>query len=635
MVLLYSDDELEITAVVDQFPHAPIILITDNDDTQTESMAQTSVVTDVLPRAQLTAPLFVRVLYHAYQVRHYATIRDKAREHRQISEALLRAGVEMNAILNYDEMLDSILKYAAYFFPYDMATIMLVEEDLVRIERLRTADVDKSVQWAMEKAANTIFSLAETRNLREVVENGRYLIIPNIDNYPDWIHIRSDFYIRSWIGVPLIVKGQIMGILTLDSLRPDVYQDDDGQMLAAFAAQAALALHNAHIHQNRQREVSELSALHAIAQTSTEAMTVDELLTRCTQIVAEKLYPDSFGFILVNDDGVTMSAHHAFHNRLPVLHPKKLPIGTGVVGQVIQMGQMRHVSDIRTDTKYADIVAHTHSELCVPLQVRGQIIGAINAESILFGAFTEADERFLVALSQQLATGIERIQLLEAERKNREEAEKLRDAAAFLTTSLDLEQVFNNILSRLEEVVPHDSASVMLRHGEELVIVAARGFAEPGRLIGQSFQANLLFEEVRQTKRPLYLANAQQDPRFINLNTNIHSWICLPLIVRDQVLGVLTIDNEQIGIYGAVEAHLAQSFANQAAIAIDNARLYAAEQQARERAEIMREASSMMVQTLDMDTILDILLDYLYKLVPFDSASVLFVEGDFAQIYLC
>ena len=635
VVLLHGDDASMITAVADQFSHVPIVLITD-DDNQTESIAQTSAVADVLLRAQLTAPLLVRVLNHAVQMRRYATIRDKAREHRQISEALLQAGVAMNAILDYDELLDGILSYVADFFSYDMAAIMLVEADFVRIERLRTADVDESVEWLMEKAANTVFLLKDTRNLRELVENGRYLVIPNIDNYPDWLHIRSDFYIRSWIGVPLMVKEQIMGILTLDSLQPDFYQDDDGQMLEAFATQAALALRNAHIHQKRQREISELSTLHAIAQTSTEAITVDDLLTSCTQIVSEKLYPDSFGFVLINDDGITMSAQPAFHNRLPALHPEKLPVGTGIVGQVIQTGQMRRISDVRTDEKYAGIVAHTHSELCVPLQVRGQIIGAINAESILFDAFTEADERFLVALSQQLATGIERIQLLEAERKNREEAEKLRDAAASLTNSLDLEQVFNNILSGLDEVVPHDSASVMLLHGEELVIVAARGFAESNKLVGQSFPADLFFEEIRQTKRPLYLENARQDSRFINLNTNtyIRSWICLPLIVREQVLGALTIDNEQIGVYGAFEAQLAQSFANQAAIAIDNARLYTAEQQARKTAEIMREANTMLVQSLDLDTILRTLLEHMHVMVPFDHVTIWFVQENYAQIYL-
>jgi len=637
VVLLDTNDHAIVTDVASQFPHIPLILITDADDSQISFMMQHLVLDDILLRDQITATFLQRVLTYSVQMRQHLYIRNKAREHRQISEALLQVGVDMNAILDYELLLDTILEYLADFFSYDMATIMLIDGESVRIERIRIADGEESLHWSMQKASHVVFPLKGTRNLREIIENGRYFVIPNVDNYPDWNHVSDEIYIRSWVGVPLIVQEEIIGILTMDSFQPNTYQDEDGKMLEAFTIQAALALRNANIHRRRQREIAELSALHAIAQVSTEAIIVDDLLTRCTQIVAGKLYPDSFGFILVNEDGLTMSAHHAVHNRLPVLHPDRLPIGTGVVGQVIQTGEMRRVSDVRTDVNYEDIVAHTHSELCVPLTVSGKIIGAINAESILFEAFDEADERFMVALSQQLATGIERIQLLAAEQKSREETNKLRNAAASLTRSLDLEQVFKSILRGLDEVVPHDSASVMLLHEEELVIAAARGFGESRTLVGQSFQASdLLFAEVRRTKRPLYLANAQQDPRFISLDTNnqIHSWICLPLIVREQVLGALTIDNEKIDVYGPIEAQLAQSFANQAAIAIDNARLYAAEQMARERAEIMREASSMMVQTLNIDTILDILLDYLHKLVPFDSASVLFVEGDYAQIHL-
>ncbi|MBE2220937.1 MAG: GAF domain-containing protein [Anaerolineae bacterium] len=637
VILFYTHDEPIITAVADQFPTIPIILITDKNDMQTSTSTQMPPVADILEREQLTPPLLKRVLMYVYQMRRHIIIKDKAREHRQIAEALLQAGVEMNAILDYESLLDTILLYAVQFFPYDLAAIMLVEGDEVRIERIQAANVDQSLQWALQKASHTVFSLKDTRNLREIVENGRYLIIPNVDEYPDWVHIKTDFRIGSWMGAPLTAQGQTLGILSLDSAKPNVYRDEYGRMLESFSAQAALALRNAHIHQRRQREIAELSALHAISQASTEAATVDELLTRCTHIVAEKLYPDSFGFVLLNDDGLTISAHPAFHNRLPVLHPDKLPRGTGVVGQVIETGQIRRVSDVRTNEEYEGIVAHTHSELCVPLKVGEQIIGAINAESILFEAFTDADERFMVALSQQLATGIERIQLLVIERQSREEATKLRDAAASLTSSLDLEQVFSNILRGLDEVVPHDSASVMLLHGDELTIMATRGFEYRDSLVGHSVSAtNPFFTEVRQTKRPLYLPDTAKEPRFYNISGDfpIRSWICLPLIVREQVLGSLTIDNKQENAYGAVEIQFAQAFANQAAIAIDNARLYTAEQRARERAEIMREANSMMVQTLDMDTIFDILLDYLQKLVLFDSASVLFVEGDFAHIHL-
>ncbi len=637
VIILKASHENTITAVANQFSATPVILLIEDIDEQVDPITELTYVIDVLPQEHLNTSLLQRALSHASQIWQYEYVRNLARKHRRVAEDLIEAGLKMNAIHDYESLLDGILHFVAKFFPFDMASIMLVEGEDVRIERICTADGDDSLQWAIQKATNIKFSLAETRNLREIVDNGRYLIIPDIDEYPDWVHVPGHIRCASWMGAPLLVQEQLLGILTLDSIQPHVYQEEDGPILELFATQAALALRNAHIHRRRFREIAELSALHAIAQASTEANTVDELLTRCTQIVAKELYPDSFGFILVNDDGETMSAHHAVHNRLPVLHPEKLPVGTGVVGQVIQTGEMRRVSDVRTEADYKDIVVHTHSEICVPLKVGGQIIGAINAESILFEAFDGADERFMVALSQQLSTGIERIQLLAGERRNRKEADKLRDAVSSLSTSLDLEQVFNNILSALEEVVPHDGASVMLVQGESLVIVASHGFADAHTLVGEKLSVSgSLFEEVQQTKRPLYLTNVQKDSRFVILQNNmdIKSWICLPLVVHDQVLGALTIDSNQEGVYGAIEVQLAQAFANQAAIAIENARLYTAEQKARNRAEILREASSLMVNAPDLDTILNILLEYIRKLVPYDSASILFAQGDFAQIYL-
>ena len=633
LILLHTDEESVLTAVSSQFPHIPIILIADDDD---RLLPQTAVM-DVLPRLQLTAPLLKRVLRYAMEKQQHAYIRNKVHAQQQIAEALLQVGVAMNATLDYDLLLDNILHYVADFFPYDLASIMRNKDAAAYVERIRTADKDTSFIWSVSKAARTIFPLAETRNIREVVENGRYLVIPDVAAYPDWNHVSDEFRVRSWLGAPLLIHGQVIGLLSIDSLRPNVYDEKDGRLLMAFATQAALALHNARSYQERQREIAELSALHMLSQLSTEAVTVDELLTQCTQIVADKLYPDSFGFILVNDDGLTMSAHHAFHTRLPIIHPEKRPLGTGIVGQVIQTGQLRRISDVHAAEDYEGIIVHSHSELCVPLKVGAQIIGAINAESILFDAFTAADERFLVTLSQQLTTAIERMQLLEAERKNQIEVNKLHEAAAFLTTSLDLEQVFTHVLNGLQTIVPHDNASITLLYEEELRIMAVRGAQELQRFIGFRFHtADSLFAEIAQTKRPLYLPDAPEDPRFLKLEANCHirSWLGLPLIVRDQVLGVLTIDSQQRDSYGKTEMQLAQSFANHAAIAIDNARLYTVEQQARKQAEIMQEASTMMVQTLDRDTILEILLNYLQKLVSFDSANVLFIDGDFAHIYL-
>ena len=567
---------------------------------------------------------------------HLMTGQDSVRRDWNQAELLLASGIRLNASQNYDQLLDDILEQAETFLSFDVAAILLIEDDEARVVRLRISKQKPSLAWIADKASHLVFDLQRTQNLREIVETGKPLIIPNVDDYPGWLHIGKEVYVQSWLGVPLQVQDQLDGLLTFDHAQPDFFSREQADALATFAGQAALALRNARIVEESQRQIEELSALYAIAKIGAEAITVDELLTQCTEIVAGRLYADSFGFVLVNGDG-TMSVHHAFHNRLPVRYPHSMPVSTGVVGQVIQTGQLRCLADVRVDETYEGFAAHTHSELCVPLRVGDQIIGAINAESILLDAFTEADERFLLTLSQQLSTAIERIQLLEAERQQRQEADTLRATATSLIALLDLKQALTNILNRLEEVVPFKSATVMLLQDGELVIASARSYADVSGLVGRVFPADdFLFNEVWRSKRPLCLKDAQENPHFQNWGAPypIRGWICVPLIFQERMLGVLTVDSDQVGVYGAVETRLAQAFAHQAAIAIENARLYEAEQQARKTAELMREANLMLAQTLDLDTILTTLLEYMNMLVPYDSASVLFIQGDFAYVHL-
>ena len=163
-------------------------------------------------------------------------------------------------------------------------------------------------------------------------------------------------------------------------------------------------------------------------------------------------------------------------------------------------------------------------------------------------------------MSQQLSTAIERIRLIQAERSRHQEAAILRQATHSLTASLDLEQVLTNILNRLEEVVPYESASVMLLHEEHLVIAASRGFGRVSSIVGQTLPAtDYFFTEVRKSKQQLCLPDAQENPHFDNRDHayKIRGWICLPLIVHEQILGLLTVDHTEVGAYGDIETRLA------------------------------------------------------------------------------
>jgi PAS domain S-box-containing protein len=190
----------------------------------------------------------------------------------------------------------------------------------------------------------------------------------------------------------------------------------------------------------------------------------------------------------------------------------------------------------------------------------------------------------------------ERKQAEENLRRRTHEAETLQQAAASLASSLDLNLVLDSLLSQLAQVVEYDSATVFLLQNERLLAMAGRGLPFPEKVIGQQFPAsNELFEAMRKTGRPLILSDVQKDPRFQNWGgaDQIHGWMGVPLVVHGELIGRLTIDSRKVDAYDDTHAKLALAFANQAAIAIQNARLY--EQAQREIAERKQAEESLRV----------------------------------------
>ncbi len=197
---------------------------------------------------------------------------------------------------------------------------------------------------------------------------------------------------------------------------------------------------------------------------------------------------------------------------------------------------------------------------------------------IAFDGRVGYDEHMQFKQTHCILTDItERKQAEEALRRRTHEAEVLRQAAASLTSSLDLNQVLDSLLSQLAQVVPYDSATVFLLQNEQLLAVAGRGLPFPEKVIGLLFpDGNELFDAMRKTGRPQIISDVQKDPRFQKWGGTdyVRGWIGVPLIVRSELIGRLTIDSRQVNAYNETDAKLALAFANQAAAAIQNARLY-------------------------------------------------------------
>ena len=172
--------------------------------------------------------------------------------------------------------------------------------------------------------------------------------------------------------------------------------------------------------------------------------------------------------------------------------------------------------------------------------------------------------------------------LYEKERAGREQADRLRAATLALGSTLDLREVLARILAELRGVVPYDSASVQELRGEHMVIIAGYGFSEPHGVLGLRFDVRsgaIPNREVVVSRRPVVLEDApRQYAGFAagaHQGTPTKSWIGIPLLFGDRLIGMLALDRYEPAFYTDEHVHLAESFAVAAAIAMENARLYA------------------------------------------------------------
>lgn len=223
---------------------------------------------------------------------------------------------------------------------------------------------------------------------------------------------------------------------------------------------------------------------------------------------------------------------------------------------------------------------HIRSWAGAPILIRGKPLGLFTIESRESGRFSDHWKSILSAISIQVSMAFQNAQSFQAEQQMRARAEMLQKATSALTAELELPQLLELVMDYLGGVVPYDSVCLFLfeEDGARLRAVAGRGFRQPENIIGKLFTAeDVLFAIIFNQKKPFVLRDAWEDPRFERWGDSEHvrGWMGVPLILREKVIGVMTVDSCKPDTYDEETARFAQAFANQAASAIQISRLLA------------------------------------------------------------
>jgi signal transduction histidine kinase len=176
------------------------------------------------------------------------------REQRALAEALLDAAAVLSSTLDLDEVLDRILADVGHVVPHESANIMLVEEGVARVVRNR----DARGRSAENIVRTHRFAVDAVPNLRHMLDTGQPAIIMDTRNYPGWLETPDTQWIRSNVGAPIQIKGQVIGFITLDNNTPGFFTLAHAERLQAFAQQAGLAIENAQLYASIREHAEEL-----------------------------------------------------------------------------------------------------------------------------------------------------------------------------------------------------------------------------------------------------------------------------------------------------------------------------------------------------------------------------------------
>jgi signal transduction histidine kinase len=332
-----------------------------------------------------------------------------------------------------------------------------------------------------------------------------------------------------------------------------------------------------------ERTQRALETTVGVAQRLTSILNLERLLNQVAELIQERYGYYYVGIYLVDEAGqnVVSRAGTGEAGRKFCEAGFSLPIGEdSIIGWVAQHHEVALVNNVDEDARYraVDEVPDTRSELTLPLGVADAFLGVLDIQSDKLWAFNSDDVRVLQALADQVAVAIQNASLYQAERTRRLLVEKLYDVGRALLRTLDRTEVLEMILEQLCDIVPFDRGSVMLEDGDEMVIVASTGFPEASSPtdVRIPIREGDVYYEIRQTQRSVLVPDVSRraDWQYVEDLPPAQSWLGVPLILEEGVIGMLSLTRERPDPYTEDERTLSAAFASQAAIALENARLY-------------------------------------------------------------
>jgi GAF domain-containing protein len=391
--------------------------------------------------------------------------------------------------------------------------------------------------------------------------SGEMIYVPDVSK--DERYFAGSESIKSELVIPLIAGGKAIGVLNLESPNLDAFDEASHRMVSAFAERAAWVLANSQLFEATRVSARQMTLLNEITQVALSGGDLNVVLGEVVRRVAELI--DADGCYMTRWEEATQQTiplmaygmnAEKYNGDIPEPGEKNLTYALMLEGRPIPIEDTynspylpRHIAKLFP----------TRSLLGVPLQLDGQKLGALLVGFNQPYQFTSKEIQVVQQAGGQIALILARMNALMAAQARAEESERLRQASAALTTTLDVQEVAQLIIDHMGSLVQYHTAIVYQYHEDGLKAIAYHNAPSGEELLEIQFPLDdQLLVDVVRSGGALPLDDAQTDPRYKNWGgtENIHSWLGLPLMAGNEVVGTINLGRLEVKPFNANEMAL-------------------------------------------------------------------------------
>ncbi|MBW6472066.1 MAG: GAF domain-containing protein [Anaerolineaceae bacterium] len=598
--------------------------------------------------ANQTAPLIENL---------YLLIQSRLRTQR--AETLRRISSLASSNATLSEVLAFSINELSLLLHADVGGIFLVDQASMKLEWKPESNYG---YWQLdlsegELSLSSSDFLGTVTHLKEPLLIGKFDETKPIPNFYQNIVDRCD--LQSAIVVPMIVKNQGIGEIWFGSHTLSFFDQGDIQLILSAANQLAYVVDQANLSlrtieainekMEQDKLIDELKKINQFSQKIT-SLRPELILKELLAVLIEFIPAADAGWIgLWNEFDQSVKPEHIYNYSESLLEIQfvrpSLPVEICEHQKTLMLNDMDFPVNYRlTETEAVLYLRATQNQIpcaCLqaPLISSNQCIGVLILE--VFNkekAFSDEDESITLSLLQQANLALANADLFLTTEKQSERLKILSDLSKTISASLNRQELQNSLLIKLRQLIDYQTATLWEKEKNQLRVIATDGFTDKEDRTGLQVQIDdsLLFQEMFNTKKSVLISDIREDIRFPSLmEIENLSWLGIPLISKTEVIGVIALEKREKNYYNEELVQLAEAFASQAAIALDNASLY--QDSLRRGSELdertqkltwLNQFSSEVNRSLDISHITKLTADYVLNIINCEMISIFLLSGN-------